>query len=96
MLDDKDITFSNSHDTDSQESLQADLAHYRSMLVYLGGNVPISALCLPKRYHNCLAKDGCERVYDLISRDFTKIKGLGEVGADLISSRLDQFFSVSI
>lgn len=96
MLDDNNVKFTNSHDTDSQDSLQADLAHYRSMLVYLGGNIPIEALCLPKRYHNCLVKDGCERVYDLISRDLTKIKGLGDIGSDLVASRLDQFFSVSI
>ncbi len=81
---------------DAPENVQADLEYYRTMLMYLGGNVPLEALCLPKRYHNCLVKDGCDRVYDLISRDLTKIKGLGDLGCELISARLDQFFTMSV
>ncbi len=85
-----------SHDTDSKETLQADLMHYRTALEYMGANVPLGVLCLPKEVESCLTRDGCVRVYDLISRDLTKIKGLGTIRRDLVQGRLDEFFSMSI
>ena len=76
--------------------LTKDIAYYRETLHYMGANVPIEVLCLPKSIENLLISDGCLRVYDLINLDFTKIKGLGIKRARLLSSRLDQFFSVNI
>lgn len=73
-----------------------DLAHYRKTLCYMEANVPIQVLCLPKVVENALIADGCIRVYDLISRDLTKIKGIGRTRIGDLTSRLDEFFTVSL
>ena len=78
------------------EDLKKNLSHYRNVLSYMGANVPIEVLCLPKVIENALIKDGCLRVYDLINRDFTKIKGIGRDRATLLASRLDEFFTISL
>lgn len=76
--------------------VKKDFEYYRSILSFLGSNVPIQVLCLPKTIENILIRDGFDRVYDLISRDLTEIKGLGAGRLSLLTSRLDEFFSVSI
>lgn len=81
---------------DSQEKLQQDLAQYRQTMYFLGANVPIAVLCLPRRLENILVEDGCLRVYDLINRDFTKIKGIGKTHLSLLTSRVDEFLSISL
>ena len=81
---------------DSQEKLQEDLSHYRKTLYYLGANVPIQVLCLPKQLEAALISDGCLRVYDLINRDLTEIKGVGKRRLDILTSRLDEFLSIGI
>lgn len=81
---------------DYKKNLEEDLYHYRTILQFMEANVPIEVLCLPKPIENILIRDGCNRVYDLISRDLTKIKGIGDIRLDLLTSRLDQFFSVSL
>jgi hypothetical protein len=73
-----------------------DMAHYRKTLYYMGANVPLQVLCLPKVIEKLLVGQGYVRVYDLISCDLTEIKGLGESRRDLLAARLDQFFTVSI
>jgi hypothetical protein len=81
---------------DSQEKLQADLAHYRATLHFMGGNIPIEALCLPKEIETILVREGYLRVYDLFRCDLTKIKGLGSKRLALLTSRLDEFFSIGM
>lgn len=76
--------------------LKNDLAHYRKTLYYMGANVPIQVLCLPKSLEKSLISLGYLRVYDLIGCDFTKIEGFGESRRNLLASRLDEFFTVSI
>ena len=78
------------------KKLNEDLAHYRNVLSYLEANVPIQVLCLPKPIEKLLIKEGCLRVYDLINRDLGKIKGIGVDRLNILTSRLDQFFTVSI
>jgi len=73
-----------------------DMAHYRKTLYYMGANVPLQVLCLPKVIEKLLVSQGYVRVYDLISCDFAEIKGLGESRRDLLAARLDQFLTVSI
>lgn len=75
--------------------LKKDLEHYRKLLSYMGSNVPIQVLCLPKTLEKSLVNEGILRVYDLINRDLTEIKGLGKARLDLLASRLDEFFTVS-
>jgi hypothetical protein len=76
--------------------LEEDLAHYRKTLYYMGANVPIEVLCLPKPIENILIISGCLRVYDMLNCDLRKIKGLGSRRIDIITARLDEFLSVSI
>ncbi len=76
--------------------MKKNLDHYRKTLSYMGANVPIQVLCLPKTIEKSLINEGILRVYDLISRDLGKIKGLGQARLDLLASRLDEFFSVGI
>lgn len=76
--------------------LKKDLAHWRKLLAYMGANVPIQVLCLPKAVEKSLISEGILRVYDLIDRDLAEIKGIGVTRAELIASRLDEFFTVSI
>lgn len=80
----------------SDESFKEDLVHYRKTIAYMSANVPIQVLCLPKVVENALINDGCLRVYDLINRDLRKIKGLGKSRIDFLTSRLDEFFTISI
>ena len=75
---------------------EEDFAHYRKTLSYLGANVPIQVLCLPKAIEHILLRDGRLRVYDMIDFDLTKIKGLGERRSELLAARLDEFFTMSI
>lgn len=72
------------------------LVHYRNVLGHLQADIPITCLCLPKVIENLLLSKGYERVYDLIGEDITKIKGLGARRVDVLSSRLQEFFSVSL
>lgn len=81
---------------DNEEKFKKDLNHYRKTLCYLEGNVPIQVLCLPKVLENALLRDGCLRIYDLFNRDLTKIKGIGKNRISLLTSRLDEFLTVSI
>lgn len=85
----------NSIQVDTEE-FKKNLAHYRQVLGYMAANVPIGVLCLPTVIENALIKDGCVRVYDLINRDLRKIKGIGSERFDLLSSRLDEFFTINI
>lgn len=75
-----------------QEELQKSVSHYRNILNYLGSNVPVQVLCLPKEIENVLIREGYLRVYDLIGHDLTKIKGLGKTRCAILESRLDDFF----
>lgn len=80
----------------SKDKIDEDFQHYRKVLTYMGGNVPLEALCLPKVIENALLRDGCLRVYDLINRDLSKVKGLGRARVDFLRARLDEFFTISI
>lgn len=79
-----------------KDELRNNLAHYRQVVQYMGGNVPIQVLCLPMRIENALVKSGFDRVYDLIGKDLRKIKGIGKDSIDILASRLDDFFLVNI
>ena len=76
--------------------LDESLSQYRDVLQYMGANVPIQVLCLPKAMENILLREGCLRVYDMINRDLTKIKGIGDNRIELLRSKLDDFFTVQI
>ena len=85
-----------SEDKELVEEYKKNLDHYRQTLAYMGANVPIEVLCLPKTIELTLLKEGFSRVYDLINCNLSEIKGLGNVTLSLLTSRLDEFFTVSI
>lgn len=79
-----------------REKVKNDFQNYRLILQFLGSNVPIQALCLPKEIENALISDGCLRICDMVNRDLSKIKGIGKRRLDLLTARMDEFFSISI
>ncbi len=76
------------------KKLLESLHNYRDMVKYMGGDMPIGCLCLPKKYEKKLFEQGILRVYDLFNRDLTKIKGIGKVGIGYLTSSLNQFLSM--
>lgn len=80
----------------NNDELKKNMEHYRNTLMFLGGNVPIEALCLPKSLESLLIRSGCLRVYDMINLDLRKIKGLGRERRAILSSRLQEFFTIQI
>ena len=67
---------------------------YRKTLNFMVEDAPIEILCLPKTIETLLINEGCIRVYDLIDRDFTKIKGFGVARVRDLTARLDEFFTM--
>ena len=81
---------------DNLEESKKDFAHYRKCVMYMEANAPIGVLCLPKVIETILLREGYDRIYTLIGTDLAKIKGLGETRRELLTSRLDEFLSVSL
>lgn len=77
------------------QKLLESLKDYRKTMSYMAADVPIGVLCLPKVIENALFNAGCLRVYDLLDRDLTKIKGMGSGRIKRLTSCLDQFISMS-
>lgn len=94
MNDDLDMIINTDAEAPVKDDVKKNLQHYRKILSYMGANVPIQVLCLPKVVEKSLLAEGILRVYDLINRDLTEIKGLGQARLDLLASRLDEFFTV--
>ena len=80
---------------DLGEQMRANMAHYKTTLAFLGTDVPLEALCLPKSLEKILFKIGISRVCDLIGRDFTEIEGLGSKRLEMLTARLDEFLSIN-
>lgn len=70
------------------------LEEYRKTMSYMLTDVPISILNLHKTTETVLVNAGCLRVYDLLDRDLTKIKGIGKRRVGDLTSCLNQFLSV--
>lgn len=77
-----------------KEQVLKKFSEYRTTMNYLAADAPIEILCLPKTIETLLIAANCLRVYDLINRDLTEIKGLGETRIRDLASRLDEFFSM--
>ena len=79
----------------AKKELLKSVKNYHKMMAFMSADAPIGILCLPKDIETILCNQGCLRVYDLLNRDFTKIKGIGKRRIGHLTSRLDQFFSMS-
>lgn len=77
-----------------KEVLRSVKAYSNAMKV-MACDMPIESLCLPIELNNILLNAGINRVYDLIDRNFTEIKGIGIVRANMISARLNELIPVS-
>lgn len=78
------------------ERLKIDFQMYKQVLAFLGADLPLGCLCLPSAIETILKNEGIDRVYDLMGRDLSEIKGLGKARIELLTSRLDEFFSISL
>lgn len=77
-----------------RKEIGQSLNGYRNTLRYLASDVPISAMCLPKKIERILLSAGFLRVYDLINSDFAKIEGLDNCNIRELTARFDEFFSM--
>lgn len=80
---------------DINEELKKSFSIYRKNLDFMLCDVPIGVLCLTKEIENALLRQDCLRVYDLLDRDLTKIKGIGKIRGRYLAACLDEFLSVS-
>lgn len=78
-----------------KKELLKGVKNYHKIMAFMAADAPIGILCLPKDIETILCKEGCLRVYDLLNRDLTKIKGIGKRRIGQLTSRLDQFFAMS-
>lgn len=76
------------------EELLLNLKSYRKTLSYMYADAPIEALCLPKTLENLLINNGLLRIYDLFDRDFTEIKGMGDIRIRQLTASLNQFIAM--
>jgi len=77
-----------------KDLIKKEFERYEKVMKFLECDVPIQVLCLPKVIEKCLIKAGCLRVFDMIDRDLSKIKGLGEVRRTFLRARLNEFFPI--
>jgi hypothetical protein len=78
----------------NKKSIQADLEHYAKTMKYMGADIPIQCLCLPKDLESFLLKRNFFRVYDLLDDRFKSVKGLGKKRAIILASKLYDVFSI--
>lgn len=71
------------------------IENYRNIIMYLGGDMPLGVLCLPKKTEKLLVQGGIERIYDLFNFDLTKIEGLHSNAIRDLTARLNQFLAIS-
>ncbi len=79
----------------TNEELMKSLSTFRKTISYMTADAPIGVLCLPKEIENILTKNGFNRIYDIFDTDLTKVKGLGASRLRYLTSRLNEFFSIS-
>ena len=77
------------------EKLKLEFDSYKKNMIYMSCDAPIGVLCLPKVIEKILLRIGCNRVYDILDVDLTKIKGFGAKRRAFLTSSLDEFISVS-
>lgn len=77
-----------------RDELFKRLAHYHNAINLMAADAPLAVLCLPSSVEKILCANGLDRVYDLLSCDFTKVEGLSESRIRDLTTRLDQFISM--
>lgn len=77
-----------------KEGVLKGLRDYEKSIRHMSCDAPIEVLCLPKPIEAALLRAGCLRIYDLLDRDFTEIKGIGKARIGELTARFDQFLSM--
>ena len=77
-----------------KEEVAKRFQDYRTTMNYMACDAPLGVLCLPAAIENALIAHGIVRVYDLFNVDLTKIKGLGAIRIERLTSCLNQFLSM--
>ena len=90
------ITLNDEQKQKVNEELKKALGVYRSNIMMMSLDVPISALCLSKKVEQILARHNVHRLYDLINRDLTEIEGISSDTARNLTTSLDQFLSMTV
>lgn len=76
------------------EDLQKTIESYKNTLSYIGADIPIQCLCLPREIEDILLTNKFFRVYELMNIKLTDIKGIGRNRAAILGAKLSEFFSV--
>lgn len=76
------------------KKLVESLGNYQKMMGYMAADLPVQALCLPKRYEKALLSSGILRVFELFDLDLVEIEGIGVVGARHLTASLNEFVSI--
>lgn len=77
-----------------QEQIVKKFKDYRNTINYMAADAPIETLCLAPAIEKALLDHGLLRIYDLLDCDLTKVKRLGVRRIDLLTTSLNQFFSM--
>ena len=86
---------SNSTANDLSKKILESMQRYVKLIDYMGADLPIETLCLPKKYERVLLSRGYLRIYELFDVNLTEIEGLSEVGIRHLTSSLDKFLPIS-
>jgi len=78
------------------EELRQQFKDYNISIDLMGGDVPLSALCLPKALLRKLELHNFVRVYDFYSKRLIEIEWLDDSDRRLLASRLNEFFPVHL
>jgi hypothetical protein len=69
-------------------------AGYKKTMRYMSGDMPISALCLPKKLEKKLLDRDFLRVFELFDVDFTKVEWLDKAETRDLTARLNEFIAM--
>lgn len=76
------------------KKLLESFENYNKFLHLCACDAPIGVLCLPKDIESILVRENITRVYDLLGRNLTKIKGLGKIRQFRLTACLDKVLSM--
>jgi len=69
-------------------------SEYRKTVQYMAADLPISALCLPKKLEKKLLNGDFLRVFELFGLDLAKIEFLDSTDVRDLTSRLNEFLAM--
>ena len=94
MLENDRIKDINAFNKQIAQKLIESADSYRQLVTLMSADVPIGVLGLPADIESILSKRGITRVFEIVGKDFSEIKGIGRKRAPLLTAALDQFLSM--